>query len=247
MPYFLTQQDAYRLIQRLLPGFVFPDGAPSTFFWTAEAFSYALNVQSAYQNASGIYQNFFPQTCDATAISSWEVKCFGSVNPQGATGLAQRQAAVVQYLQTSAPGISTPAMVSVIERTIPGLVSGVNFEIAAWCCGQGEGGWVLDESQLDLETYLNYSTQFALVNGSGPGMCATAANNFQPWVAWGLSQQDWINLQTFAYTYSVILTTTLTPMQLVILNAALTIYGPARSQFVIVNGSTDPLPGNPLC
>lgn len=443
MPIFLTQQQSYRLIQRLLPENVFPDGAPSAFFWTAEAFSYAKNFSSAYDNAKSIYQNFFPQTCDDGAIASWELKCFGAVNPQGLSSLTDRQAAVTGYLSTAAPGISTPAMYQVVERTIKGLVpsaslvssyaeftnspsqsmltfsgaflpafstpwqldiqgsvvgagqnfgiaagnlhfleievnddghillflhadnthvimidvfSGIDFtsgfhavrvqwsgsllasgflvsvdgvaqanvvssdslagmnpsidddllliasdggrirglgisgsvpnhnwpllvdasdtvspggidgvatnidfgtppgfsgvfELAAWCCGQGQGGWVLDESQLDLETYLNPDTQFALVNGSGPGMCPTPENGFQPWLAWGLTEADWIQLQTYAYTYEVRLYNyTLTPAQRAILTAALNTYGPARSPFVINDGlSIADVLGNPLC
>lgn len=237
MPIFLTQQQAYRLLQRLLPSDVFPDGAPSAFFHTAEMWSYALNIQSAYGNASGIYQNFFPQSCDAGTIGFWELKCFGVVNPQGLSTLAERQQIVVSYLHTAAPGISQPAMVQVVNRTIPGLT----FEVVAWCCGQGEGGWVLDESQLDIETYLNDDTQFALP--VGPNLCSQTPAD------WGMTQEDWDNLLSMAYTYEVrIYGTTLTTAQRTVLSASLTTYGPARSQFVINDGlDISELLGDPLC
>lgn len=223
MPYFLTQNDLYRLIQRELPPGVFPDGAPSAFYHTAEMYSYALNWASAYANQETIYQNFFPQSCDNDNINPWEIKVFGQVNAQG-LNLAQRQALLLQKLQ-AARGISTAIIEQVIDFTIPGLT----FEIANWCCGQGEGGWVLNYSQLNLETYLNYDVQFAQPNG--PTLCSDSPAD------WGMTPAQWAELQQMAYTYEVrIYGTTLTTTERTALDKALTAAEPARSTHLINDG-----------
>lgn len=210
-------------MQRLLPPFVFPDGAPSAFFHTAEMDSYAKVMRHAYKNQSAIYANFFPQTCDENTINLYELKYFGKLGSSSLT-LAQRQALVIQKIQ-SARGITKQIIRNVVNYTIPGL----SFEIAVWIFGQGEGGWVLDVSQLDIETYLNTDAQYALP--VGPQLCSQGPAD------WGMTPQQWADLQTYAYTYEVrIYGYTLTPQQYSELDAALSANEPARSTHVINSG-----------
>jgi hypothetical protein len=223
VPYFLTASDVYRVIQRELPPYAFPDGPASSFYHTAEVFSYGTVISTAYTNASGIYQNFFPQSCDANNISAWEVKVYGQIN-QNNLSLQARQNLVIAKLRTMF-AISIAGIEAVINFTIPGLT----FEVVCWCCGNGEGGWVLDVSQLDLETYLNYNAQFA--QPVGANLCS------QTPAQWGMTPQQWAEIQMMAYTYEVrIYSYTLTALQRIALNNALNTYEPARSNHVINDG-----------
>lgn len=202
---------------------MFPIGAPSAYYHTAEMHSVAQVISDAYTNASGIYQNFFPQSCDSTAINQWEIKVFGQLGDSSLT-LAQRQALVIQKLQAPR-GISLAIMYQVVNFTLPGL----SFEIVPYSSGQGNGGWELGVSQLGFDTYLNYNTQYYLAYG--PQLCSDTP------ATWGLSAQDWANLQAMAYGYEVrIYGTTLTALQRAKLDAALTKAEPARSYHVILDG-----------
>lgn len=226
MPYFLTRYDVFRILQRELPADVFPDGSPSAFYHTAEMDSVGQVFESAYTNASGIYVNSFPQSCDSTAINQWEMKAFGKLG-DSSLSLAQRQQLVLAKLRNK-PGITKASILGVVQSTIPG----VDAEIATYNCGQGDGGWVLDESQLDVETVLGYDAQSA--QPVGPQLCSDTP------ATWGMTQADWDNLKFVAYTYQVrIYNQVLTSAQRTALDVALSAAEPARSGHVITDGLTD--------
>jgi hypothetical protein len=222
MPIFLTQNDIYRMIQRELPEGAYPDGPPSAFFSTADSFATAKTLGTAYSNLGQIYDNYFPQHCDSSAIVDWEELVLGMQQDQSLT-LSQRQDRVVSRIRsqrrTTPPDILS-IVYSVIDSSIPA-------EIVEWGCD--EGGWVLDVSQLDIETILNgfSGVQF----GFRTDWCSVTAAQL------GISQQDYLNYRQEAYTYDVrIYGYTLTALQRQILDLALSEGEPARSAHVIVDG-----------
>lgn len=221
MPIFLSRSDVYRLIQRELPEGAYPDGAPSAFFATADSDSTAAVIATAYANQGRIYANFFPQTADEKQVD-WEELMFGR-QLDSALSLQQRRDRVIARIRTRrrcTPGDIKQTVYTVIDSSI--LV-----EIIEWGCENG--GWVLDESQLDISTILNGPQVFAVTGDAIP--CPPTA------AAFGITQDELEEMQEEAYTYEVrIYGYTLTAQELADLEEALTANEPSRSQHIISDG-----------
>lgn len=222
MPHFLTRDEIYRVLQRELPDSVYADGAPSGALTTADNYSLAGVVADSYTNLNRIYQNKFPQTADED-INDWEFMVFGALSPASLT-LSQRQALLVNYLRTK-PKLSVQGMINVVTGAVPETaVSGI--DISEWGCYTG--GWVLDESELDVTTILNGEN---LVDVTGPGICGANPADY------GKTPAEWALMQEEAYTYQVnIYGYTLSADQRATIDALLTKAEPARSTHVIVDG-----------
>lgn len=221
MPTFLSRDQVYRLLQRELPDDVYPDGAPSAFFSTADNAAIADVAATAYGNLNQIYLNEFPQTCDDESIGQWEIKVFG-YNNDATLGLAVRQALVLQKIRTRL-GLTIGDMLGIVLSIIG---NDKIVEIAPW--GMPYGSWILDDNQLGITTIL----------GSGPRL--ESANPFAcdlgP-AAFGLTADEWAGIQDDAYTYSVLIYGyTPTALELTKIDQQLTIYEPARSTHKIFSG-----------
>lgn len=221
MPIFLTQDDVYRLLQREMPpDDVYPDGAPSAFFSTADQYAFAGRIGDAYSNLGGIYKNYSPVTADKN-LSDFEFLLFGYTLDSSLT-IDQRRTRVLAKLRQrrrTTPGDLLKTVYTIIDSSI--LV-----EIAEWC--EGDTGWVLDQSQLDISTILN---EFNNLSRTGPNLCQLVASDF------GLTTDEFARLQAQAYTYEIrIYGYTLTADERFRIDAALTSAEPARSQHLIIDG-----------
>lgn len=231
MAIFLTAQQSYRLIQRELPEGVYPDGSPSGFFSTASVFSKAKTLETLYSNLNRIYQNMFPQSADEKQLD-WEIKAFGYYL-DSSLSLEDRQKMVVNKLRQH-PGINRKAIEDIV-RTIIG--TDVTFIVIDWNCddhgvSNGTGLWVLDESQLDIDTYLGGARMSDVTSNLFPGstMCTNEPQ-------FNKTDEEWALMQEQAYTYEILIYNfTLTAQQRIDLDAALTRGEPARSQHVITDG-----------
>lgn len=224
MPVFLTQAQIYRLLQRELPEDVYADGAPSAFFTTADNWAFSHVVATAYTNQHRIYENYFPQTADER-IGDWEITAFNQLSPAGDT-LPVRRARVVAKMRAR-PGITKADMLRAVTATFPFLAPS-GAEIIEWGCSTG--GWVLNESQLGIETFLNGAM---LVNAVGPGLCDADPADF------GLTPEEWAIAQEEAYTFEVrVFDYVFNATELAKLNAVLTAAEPARSTHVITDDLT---------
>lgn len=228
MPLFLTRQEIYRILQRELPDDCYADGAPSAFFTTADMASVAKTIATAYSNLERIYVNYFPQTADEK-IGDWEVEVFGFVSDAVLT-LQERRDRVVQKL-LNRPGITKADMERAVTGEIPSLGPS-GFEIIEWGCGCcGEGAWILDESELDVSTFLNGQN---LVDAVGPGLCDASPADY------GKTPAEWAEMQEEAYTFEVrIFNRVLTAAERASLDARLTAAEPARSTHVITDNLTE--------
>lgn len=240
MAIFLDAQDAYRLMQRELPEGVYADGSPSAHYTTASVYAKAKTIETAYNNMNRIYQNMFPQSADEK-IFDWEVKVFGKVQ-DSTLSLAERQNNLVLKLR-SRPGINRAAIADIVVSVVgPDIL----FSIIDWNCGGapgqgGEGAWLLGESQLGINTYINGArmsdvTPFLFPDGD---FCSTDHAPF------GKTDQEWALMQEQAFTYEVIFYGyTLTADQRSKLDELLQIGEPARSQHYITdNADINDLPG----
>ena len=75
MAKFLSRDEVYRLLQRELPEGVYPDGAPSSYYSTADIDSVASVASTGYANLQRIYDNYWPQSADEF-LSTWEITVF---------------------------------------------------------------------------------------------------------------------------------------------------------------------------
>lgn len=220
MAIFLTRQQVYRMLQRELPPYVYPDGAPSAFFSTAENDAVAETVSASYANQEKVYDNYFPGLADER-IMDWEVTVFG-YNLDAALSLSEKRARVLAKIRTR-KGITLPDMISVVKAIIG---SDKLVDIQEWGCYTG--GWIISESELSIETILNGAR---LTDVTGAFICeATPAQ-------YGKTQAEWEIMQEEAYTYQVnIYGYTMTAAEAIEVEAALLLAEPARSNHVIVDG-----------
>lgn len=226
MPYFLTREDIYSVFQRENPTDVYPDGAPTATFANSDILATAITFEAGYNNLSRIYDNYFPQFADEK-ISDFETLYFG-MQSDSSLPLQQRRDRIVAKIRTQRRTTQQDminTVYSVIDSSIP-------VEIATLNCNGPNGGaaWILDESQLDINTYLNEfsGVQFWFINGD---FCnATAADL-------GLTPQQLIDYQNQAYTYEVLIYGyTLSAQERTLIDQALNQNEPARSLHVILDG-----------
>jgi hypothetical protein len=223
MPKFLSQFEIYRMLQRELPEDVYPDGAPSGFYSTADMDSVAAVAASGYAKLARIYDNMFPQYADES-IADWELLVFGYYLDTALT-LQQRRDKIVGKIRERR-GLTIPDMIAVTRSVI-----GLDKDVEIWEWGCETAGWMIGVSQLSISTYLN---QANLVNATGPTLCHdTPADH-------GMTADEWALAQEQAYTYDVrVYNYTLTAQELIELDAALNKAEPARSQHKIISGLTD--------
>lgn len=220
MPRFLTREEVYRLLQRELPDVAYPDGAPSAFYSTADMDATAGTIATAYDNQERIYANYFPHSADEK-INDWEITAFGVLQDASLT-LAERQDRVTAKIR-SRKGLTKTDMLQTVQSVIG---TDKIIEIVEWGCG--DGGWILDVSLLDYSTILN---GIALIQATGPMLCEMGPEDF------GLTQAQWVEMQTEAYTYEVLIYGyTLTQNEYDEIHAALNVAEPARSNHVITSG-----------
>lgn len=223
MPTFLSKDQIYRILQRELPEGAYPDGAPSAYFSTADMYSIATAVGTLYRNLSSIYDNFFPATTD-DKIADWEFRSFGHQLDSSLT-LQQRRDRVIAQIRTRRR--TTPT--DILQTVYTVIDSSILVEIVEH--NSVDGGWVLDESELDVSSILNgYSgVQFGL----NVDWCAAHKNP----ALIGLTREQITEYQDEAYTYDVrIYDYVLTTAQRAQLEEVLRAAEPARSRHVILDG-----------
>jgi len=222
MPKFLSQDELYRLIQRELPAFVFPDGPPTAFYWTSEAYSYAKNFSSAYENASGIYDQFFPQTA-TSKIDDWDIKIFGQLQ-DASLSLQQRRDILVSHIQNSPPDLG---LWSILVRVLDLLPVGTVVQLFEYCSLNKDAGWKIGVSLLGINTFLGFE-QFVPEPGSGFDFC-----NPDP------VPSNWTEEQNFAYGYECrVFNYTLSDQEYAKIDSLLKRLEPARSNHTIRDNLT---------
>lgn len=224
MPKFLTREEVFEMIGRELPEDVYAEGPATAFFTKADDGALSVVVESAYANLQKIYNNYFPQT-SSERLTDWEIKVFGETQSSTLTS-AERKSRILAQLQ-SALTMSIPSLIKIVKGVIG---NDKEIEIVEWGCD--EGSWFLDESMLDIETILSGS--LTLIFGQGMDPCTVTAEML------GVSQEDLDFTKQEAYTYEVrVFQYTMTTDERERLDKQLSIYEPARSGHVIVDGLTE--------
>jgi len=115
MPKFLSRKEVYRLLQRESPEDVYPDGAPSAYYSTAEMDAVASGIADTYENMRLIYENNFPISATGR-ISDWEITAFGKRLPASLT-LSERQDRVEQKVRAR-KGLTVSDMKDIVKSVI---------------------------------------------------------------------------------------------------------------------------------
>ncbi len=189
MPYFLTRQEIYKILQRELPDNVYPQGPPSAFYSTAENDSVAKVTATAYENLERIYDNYFPQTADEK-LPDWELAVFGEQLDGSLYTLAERRDLVIQRIRTR-KGITVQDMIDAVKSIIG---SDKNVEIGER--NAHTGAWRLGASKLGKETFLR-KWYGGFPNLYGPDACDRTAAEF------GLTEEELLSYRRQAYLYDV--------------------------------------------
>lgn len=217
MAKFLSKQEIYRMLQRELPEGVYPDGAPEKYYSTADMYAVGSVIASGYDNLKVIYDNYFPQSADEK-MTDHEIKFFGAPL-SGSLSLADRRAKTLFKIRNPY-GLTKNDMINVVKLVIG---TDKNVEIREWGCYTG--GWILDESQLDISTFINGEN---LVDATGLAACEKPDSKTD--AEWEIAQEE-------AYTYEVLIYDyTLTADELAEIERLLTNEEPARSAHVISDG-----------
>lgn len=165
MPKFLSREELYRILQRELPEGVYPDGAPSAFFSTAENDSVAALAASGYSSLERIYANFFPQTADER-IDDFVQAVFGKKFDATVT-LEEKRARVTAKVRKQ-PAIWAWEIMTLVAGYLP---EGTYVQIAPWGCGSA-ANWKLGVSQLGVNTNLGLDHSFADLGVSADDWCS---------------------------------------------------------------------------
>lgn len=221
MPKYLSEVELYDIIQRELPEDVYPYGSPDQYLASADSDSTAKVFSTMYSNLARIYENYYPMTTDER-IADWETQVFG-YNLDTSLTLTQRRDRVIAKIRARY-GFSVPDMQRVVESIIG---NSHTFQIVELGCEHGS--WLLEESELEVETFLGGSFPFDWTTVGD--LCGLTAMDF------GVTEQELLDAREDAYTYEVrIYTYTLTSIERDSLDAALSREEPARSQHIILDG-----------
>lgn len=221
-PTFLSREDVYAVLQRELPEGAYPGGPPSGSFSGADLGAVSKVVETAEDNLEQIYDNYSPQFADSDATTQNELLYLGQTLP-GTLSLQERRNRVVAKIRTRRR--TTPKDLEAVAYTV--VDSSVPVEVVELGCSGGS--WILDESELEISTYLSgwYGGQFLFRSD----WCTVTAAEL------GITEQDYQDYRSEVYTYEVrIYGYTLTAQERTDLDKALTKAEPSRSLHVIVDG-----------
>ncbi len=146
---FLTRQELYRLLQRELPEGVYPDGAASAFYSTADMDSIAGVLQTLYSNLERIDANNFPQTADER-IRDWVAKMFIGASFDPSVSLQDLRNRVIAKIRKQ-PRITLWEVLTLVASYVP---AGTYVQVVEECGECGCHVWSLGVSQLGTETFL---------------------------------------------------------------------------------------------
>jgi hypothetical protein len=204
---------------------------------SSELRAQAMVLSALYQNLLGINSDKSITTVTEDGLASWEMDLFASAQ-DGSLGYAVRQQNLLAKIRANG-GISLPAIQSIVSAILTPL--GLPFQILPYS-GQSNGtvtgSWVLDESVLDVSTWL---ASLDPLIGTGLGVGETPLDCNLDYAAAGISQSDLVSIQMTAYTYEVQIYGNADAATLALLDRQLTALEPARSTHVITNNAAEPI------
>jgi hypothetical protein len=184
----------------------------------------------AYTNLLDIYNDKFASTVELDAVSRWEKELFPDAQ-DSSQPLSVRQNNLIAKLRASG-GISYSTIHDIIDSLL--TPAGFAFDLVTFT-GQTGGGWVFEESELDVSTYLASMDPLRGAIVTAPLNCSF---NYS---AAGLTPEQLVEIQETAYTYEVRIYGTAPSGLITQLDLMLTQFEPARSTHNIYNNFPGPV------
>lgn len=197
---------------------------------SSELRSQAAVLATAYGNLEAIFNNKFITYADETGLARWEKDLFAEAIDRSKPIELRRADAKAKFNANG--GISYDAIRAILDPMF--LAIGLEYELVCWC-GLFGGAWILDESQLDVETYLSLMDPLLGAAGPAPLDCDL------DYSAAGLTAQNLEDIQRTAYTYEVRIFGNASADFLARLNIILTQSEPARSTHYLYNNFPGPV------
>lgn len=245
-PYFPNLEEVLLVLKSELPEGVYADDLANDSdtskrsYSSSELRAMADMIAELYENLQDINSDLFASTVTEDGIGLWEKEMFSTAQ-DSMLPFATRKQNLIAKIRANG-GISMPAIVDVVAALITPL--GIPFEIITYCgmSSSGEGGWLLDESPLDEDTWLGYADPI-LGAGRDPGV--TPLDCDLDYAAAGITEEVMEAIQQTAYTYEVLLYGNVPTDVLTRLDQQLTALEPARSTHRITNNAPAPIPASP--
>lgn len=238
-PKFLTEDEILQILKSELPDDLFaqdnannPDPAKNSYS-SSELRAAANAFANVYAGLQKRYNDKFITTATSSGLDDWANELFSSAQ-DSSLEVNQKRGNALAKLRAS-QGISYAGITALVSGVLDPL--GIDFDVCTWS-GLNNGAWVLDESPLDLGTYLS---QIDPIEGMVAGN--TALDCSGNYVAAGLTEEQYREIQQVAYTYEVRIYGTVDSVTLNLLDQLLTIAEGARSTHILQNnfpGSLSP-------
>lgn len=198
---------------------------------SSEMRSQVTVLGAGYDTMEQVFDDKFITTATPLGIARAELDYFPDPVDQSLP-LETRRANLLAKKRATG-GISYAAIVDVLTPLFAEI--GLGFQVVSWCGAQG-GAWILDESELDVETYLSLLDPLLGAVGPNPLDCDL------DYAAAGLTAEQLEDIQRTAYTYEVRIFGNAPADFITRLDRLLTEIEPARSTHVILNNHPGPLP-----
>jgi len=241
-PKFLNTEEFLDLIFAELPdGLYSTDRADNSdyekrSYSSSELRAHAKIFSDICLSLQNIYRDKFISTVTPDGLAKWEKELFASVQDSSLTYNQRQQNLLSKWRAIG--GISLPAISNVIHGILDAV--GLEFDIFPYIGqfnGVTFGSWVLDYSQLGLDTFLAFIDPLL---GSGRGIGITPLSCSRDYVAAGITEDQMHEIEKTAYTYEVWIYGVADAQTLAILDKQLTSLEPARSTHIVRNNMVRP-------
>lgn len=201
---------------------------------SAEVRAHAMMIEWLYENLQNINNDKTITTVTEEGLAPWEKDMFSVAQDGSQSFLTRKQNLLAKYRAKG--GINYPA----IKKIVAGILDpvGLSFDILPYS-GTFGGAWIFEQSLLGLDTYL---AELDPINGSVIDNLITPLNCDRDYTAAGLSLGQMEEIERTAYLYEVRIYGHANQTTLDALDLTLTQHEPARSDHVITNDATGPLP-----
>lgn len=241
--YFLNEDEILVLLMAELPEGVYAQDLANNIdpsknsYSSAELRAHANLYDGIYETAEDVYNNFFITTLQPDGVGQWEVDYFGAIQ-DASQGFAARKANLTAKFRATG-GLSLPYINSLISGLLTPL--GLTWAILPLSGQVNENGdtgaWILGYSSLGQNTYLG-----GLDPIIGEMMDFTPLDCSLNYAAAGITADQLAEIQTTAYQYEVRIYGNASSATLTALDNLLKKFEPARSDHVIMNNATPPVP-----
>lgn len=199
-------------------------------FSSSDLRSQATVLAAAYSNLNDIFNAKWITYANEMGITRWEKDLFAEAVDRSLPIATRRANALAKFNANG--GISYLAIKAILDPLFAEI--GLDYDLVDWN-GLFGGAWILEESQLDVDTYLSLMDPLLGASPPSPLDCDL------DYAAAGITVQQLADIQATAYTYEVRIHGNASADFLLKLDTILTQREPARSTHYIYNNFPGPV------